>query len=173
MKRLTVLPLIAALFAAVLIAPAHAEVDQDNAAAPLLKITGKHLYQDAAIPESLANEFKPIAFAIHAAEPTARFTQADKVLIVSLHKAPELSIEHQSDCPNNSQYQVRPLVRIDRTPPIERVLLAWTKYRHGEPDARLKTVRLHNINTPGGGLNFDVQLHLPDPQPVASVSMLE
>lgn len=82
-----------------------------------------------------------------------------------------VTVALQSDCPNNSQYHVKPsedktLARIE--PLLREALTDWTRQRHSV--AYCDTLRINVSNRGPGVINYDVQLDLKttaDSQPGA------
>jgi hypothetical protein len=122
-------------------------------------VVSNTVYEDT----KLEGSFKTIADAVKKHLKEATFKVNNGTLLVGVkHDAIQegvefAKIEFKSDCPDNSQYSVQPLILTDfDRKAVKDVLFTWTQIRH-ESDAELRVV---NIFKNGRTSNYDVQLDI-------------
>jgi len=96
--------------------------------------------------------------------PNATYELEDATLRVGVNlpnhlKGELLRIQVRSDCPNNSQFNVRSVPAVTRAwrERIQAATLVWTQHRH---DDMLATLKVANVTPRGKGQNYDIQLNL-------------
>lgn len=112
--------------------------------------------------DDLPRVYQNLAASLQMADAKATFMVKANVLHVGIANAPTAQIRRISDCPDNSQFHVQSeLVKLPHKGAIiDRVVTAWTRYRHRTPTAKLAKIDVQTVDAKKHVFTFDVQLDL-------------